>query len=416
MIRGHARSLLQSILLVSLGTGVASGCKPSAPSSAATAAPAAPRSVKTAKARLEKLDRAIQATGTLAPIDQATLSTKVAGRLQRLAVDLGSEVRKGDVIAQLEPRDFELQLRQAQALLAQARAPLGLPLDGPDDAVVLENTSAVKQARAVLDEAVKARDRALKLRQQGILPDAEMESTEANFRVAETRFQLAVEEVRQKQATAAQRRAQVEIARQELEDTKIIAPFDGRVVERRAQPGETLSAGAPIASIVRMNPLRLRIEISERDSQKIAAGQLVRLTIDGDTNQFRGEIKRLSPIINDQQRTLTVEADVENDGGLRPGAFARAEVVVAAQEPSLMLPAEAIASFAGLERAFIVKDGKAVERSVITGRSFKNRVELLSGLKEGDAAVLNPGNLQNGQSVVLEPATNTAPAVARRDS
>ncbi len=363
---------------------------------------AAPRSVRVATVTVGFLDRAVQVTGTLAPIDLATLSTKVAGRLETLPVDLGSDVRKGDVIARLESRDYELRLLQAQALLAQARAPLGLPLAGEDDSVALEKTSIVKQARALLDESLKARDRALKLRAQGILPDAELESVEASFRVAETKDQLAIEEVRQKQAILAQRRAQVEIAKQELADTRIAAPFDGKVVDRRAQPGEILAVGSPVISIVRMDPLRLRVDVSERDAPKIKIGQRVRITIDGDTNRFSGELKRLSPVISDQSRTLTAEADFPNEGSLRPGAFARAEIIVAAQERALMVPTQAIATFAGLEKVFLVKDGKALERSVITGRTEGANVEILSGARENDVVVLDPGSLRTGQPVTVD--------------
>lgn len=383
-----------------------SGCGPGEQplsKSGAGSQPAPTRSVRVATIVSGYLDRAVQVTGTLAPIDLATLSTKIAGRLESLPVDLGSEVRKGDVIARLEARDYELRLLQAQALLAQARAPLGLPLDGLDDSVQLEKTSTVKQARALLDESIKARDRALKLRAQGILPDAELESIEAAFRVAETKDQLAVEEVRQKQALLAQRRAQVEVAKQELADTRIVAPFDGKVVERRAQPGEILAIGSPVISIVRMDPLRLRVDVSERDAPKIKIGQHVRITIDGDTNRFIGELKRLSPVISDQSRTLTAEADFPNqDGSLRPGAFARAEIIVAAQERALLVPTLAIATFAGLEKVFLIKDGKAVERSVVTGRKEGANLEILSGVKENDVVVLDPGSLRTGQPVTVE--------------
>ncbi len=363
---------------------------------------ASTRSVRVATVVFGYLDRAVQVTGILAPIDMATLSTKIAGRLETLPVDLGSDVKKGDVIARLEARDYELRLLQAQALLAQARAPLGLPLDGVDDSVQLEKTSTVKLARALLDESVKARDRALKLREQGILPDAEFESIEAGFRVAETKDQLAVEEVRQKQALLAQRRAQVEVAKQELADTRITAPFDGKVVERRAQPGEILAIGSPVISIVRMDPLRLRVEVSERDAPKIKIGQHVRIAIDGDTNRYSGELKRLSPVISDQSRTLRAEADFPNEGSLRPGAFARAEIVVASQERALLVPLKAIANFAGLEKVFLVKDGKAVERSVVTGRIEGTNVEILSGARENDVVVLDPGSLRTGQPVTVE--------------
>ncbi len=382
------------------------GCRPGGqppPKSGVGSQSTPTRSVRVGKVVSGYLDRAVQVTGTLAPIDLATLSTKVAGRLETLPVDLGSEVRKGSVIARLESRDHELRLLQAQALLAQARAPLGLPLDGVDDSIEFEKTSTVKQARALLDESLKARDRALKLRAQGILPDAELEAVEAGFRVAETKDQLAGEEVRQKQALLAQRRVQVEVAKQELADTQISAPFDGRVVERRAQPGEILAIGSPVISIVRMDPLRLRVDVSERDAPKIKIGQHVRITIDGDTNHFSGELKRLSPVISDQSRTLTAEADFQNtDGSLRPGAFARAEIIVAAQESVLLAPAQAIATFAGLEKVFLVKDGKALERSVITGRREGALVEILSGAKENDVVVLDPGSLRTGQLVTVE--------------
>ncbi len=344
----------------------------------------------------------MQVTGTLAPVDFATLSTKVSGRLESLPVDLGSEVKEGDLIARLESRDYELRLLQAQALLAQARAPLGLSLDGGEDSVELEKTSAVKQARALLDESLKARVRAVKLREQGILPDAEFDSIEAGFSVAETKYQLAVEEVRQKQALLAQRRAEVEAAKQQLADTRIIAPFTGKVVERRAQPGEILSIASPVISVVRMDPLRLRLDVSERDAPKIKIGQTVRLTVDGDTNRYSGELKRLSPVISDLTRTLVAEADVPNDGLLRPGSFARAEIVVASQEKALLLPRQAIATFAGLEKVFVVKEGKAVERSVITGRQDGSRVEVISGVNENDAVVIDPGSLRTGQAVTVE--------------
>src|SRR5207249_4797934 len=120
-------------------------------------APAKARTVRNARVQERPMERAVIVTGSLAAQEQATLSVKVAGRLQFIAVDLGSVVKKGDPIAQVERRDYELRRKQAAATLAQSRALLGLSPDGQDDQVDTEKTSLVKQAKAVLEEATKNR-------------------------------------------------------------------------------------------------------------------------------------------------------------------------------------------------------------------------------------------------------------------
>jgi multidrug efflux pump subunit AcrA (membrane-fusion protein) len=109
------------------------------------------RSVKTARVELFPMERAIPVTGTLAAQERATLSVKIPGRLQAISVDLGSTVKAGDLIAQLERDDYELRLKQAAAAVAQARAVLGLPVDGSDERIDPEKVSIFKQAKAVFD-------------------------------------------------------------------------------------------------------------------------------------------------------------------------------------------------------------------------------------------------------------------------
>ncbi len=385
-----------------------SGCTPATPAgasgkSAKTPAPdaAPPRTVKTARVQPRPMERTVTVTGSLAAHDQATLRTKVAGRLQSIAVDLGTAVRKGDTLAQIEKHDYELRLQQAEALLAQARARLGIPLEGLDTRLDAEGASTVKQARALLDEAQRNRDRISKLTEQGILARSELELAESGFLVASSKYQEALEEVRGRQAVHAQRLADLAIARQELKETLIVAPFDGTVQERRASPGEFLSVGNPVVTLVRMDPLRLRIEVPERDSFQIRPGQRVRLAIAGDPTPHTGEINRLSPVITDDSRMLSVEADVKNDGTLRPGAFVRAEIVVEDKRPPLVIPRAALVVFAGIEKVFLAQGGKAAERVVATGRQAPDFCEVLSGLKEGDEVILNPGNLQPGQALTI---------------
>ena len=367
------------------------------------------RAVRTAAVTREPLERIVTVVGSLVARDQATLSAKVAGRLQSITVDLGTPVKQGEVIAQMERQDYELKLKQAEALIAQARARVGLPLEGADDRVRMEDVSSVKQARAVLDEALKARDRIAKLTAQKILAPSELEIAESAYQVALNKHLGAVEDVREQQALLIQRRVEVEIARQQLADTAIVAPFAGVVQERRASAGEFLNVATPVVTLVRTDPLRLRVEVPERLAAGIRAGLRVRLTLEGDTNHYSAEIARLSPAITELNRMLVAEADVTNRGALRPGAFARVEIVVEERQPATVIPKDALITFAGIEKVFLVVAGKAVEKNVTTGRRAAGWIEVAKELKPGDVVVLNPGNLQTGQAVFTEP-----PAVTQR--
>ncbi|MGV3754392.1 MAG: efflux RND transporter periplasmic adaptor subunit [Verrucomicrobiota bacterium] len=360
------------------------------------------RPVQTSKAQMQGLERTIAAVGALAAYEQATLGVKVSGRMQLVSVDIGSPVKKGQLIAQLEKREYEVKLMQAEALLAQARAKLGLPLGGDDDTVEATQTSIVREAAAVLEEAKKSRERVLKLSKEGVSSQSELETVEAAYEVAVNRQRDAMEEVRNRQALLAQRRAEVAIAKQQLEETTIKAPFDGLVQDRRASQGEYLSVGAPVATVVRSDILRLRLDIPERRASLVKEGHPVRLTVTGDTNLYLGEIKRLSPMLSDLNRMLLVEADVPNPGRLRPGFFAQADIVVSKDEPALTVPLDALVTFAGVEKVVTIKEGKAQERPVSSGRRGANWVEILTGLKPGEAVVRNPGNLRTGEPVVVK--------------
>lgn len=344
------------------------------------------------------MERTVDATGFLLPHEAATLSVKVSGRLLNLAVDLGSEVKPGDLIAQVEPRDYELRVQQAEAALAQARAALGLPLEGTDDHIPPEKTSPVLQARAVLDEAAKNRERVLRLAEQGISSTAEQDTVEAAFKVARSRYESALDDARTRQAALAQRRAELELARKQLADTAVRAPFAGVVQERLANLGEFLPAGSPVVRLVQISPLRLRLEIPERKTADLTAGQTVRFTVEGSPEIHETQLARLSPALTDQSRVMVVEADVDNPGTFRVGAFVRAQIVVA-KERGVAVPAEALVVFAGLEKVISVRDGRAQERLVTTGRRGPGWIEIVSGLDVGEAVVLDPGNLQTGQAV-----------------
>ena len=381
------------------------GCKSDYPASGRAAnadARSQPRAVKTVQVAETPIGETVTVNGTLAAYDQATVGTKVAGRLQSISVDFGTVVRKGQAIAKLEPQDYQLRVQQAEAALAQARARVGLSPDGGDDRVTLDQTGAVREAKAVLDESKAKRDRAARLINQGIIPKAEMDTADADYKVAMSRYQDAVEEIRNRQGVLAQRRSELNLARQQLADTILYAPMTGVVQEKRASVGEYLAAAAPVVDIVQVDPLRLRVDVPERESHKIHTGQSVRVTVEGDPDAYLGTVKRLSPSISQQNRVLSVEADVRNNGHLKPGAFVKAEIVTDQASTAATVPPTAIVTFAGIEKVITIEGGKAVEKVVMTGRRGQDWIEIKSGINVGQVVIVNPGNLQSGQAVQVQ--------------
>jgi RND family efflux transporter MFP subunit len=406
MIWRMRRSWLALLAVVVAAAGCTGEPTSSASAAASTDKPAAatpPRAVKVFRAVEQRVRRTVASTGALAADDTVVLGVKVPGRLVEQAVDLGTRVRRGQVVARIDATDYKLRVEQAEATLQQARARLGLPLTGNDEQVDPEKTSIVRQARAVLDEARLSRERSRKLVEQNLISRAQDDAAEANLGVAEGRYHDAIEEVRNRQATLTQRRSELELARQQLVDTTLVSPFDGAVSARQAAVGEYLAAGAPVATLVRTHPLRLRLPVPEREAVGVRVGHSVRLSVEGDPTVYQGKVVRLSPIVQEQNRTLLVEAEVPNPNAvLKPGAFARAEIVTEGSQPVIRIPAASLVTFAGIEKVLAVRQGKIVEIRVQTGRRANDSIEVVTGLKAGETLVLEPGNLTPGQAVTAE--------------
>ena len=385
------------------------GCHES--STASSTPPAAPKNaarvVSVATVSKRPTERTITALGSLQAKQEVLLSAKVSGRLKTIQVDIGSAVKSGDVVARIDQRDCELQVQQAEAALAQMRARLGLPLEGGDDSVQVEKISSVREARALYEEASQNRDRAHNLDEAKLIPKSELDAAEAAYNVAFNRYQAALDEARQRQGALAERRAELELARQRLADSAIKAPFDAVVQTRFANTGAYLKEGDPVVALVQIDPLRLRLEVPEPQAARIKLGQEVRFALTGEPTERKASITRVSPALEKESRMLGVEADVPNDGSLHPGAFAQAQIVID-QMQTLVVPPNAIRVFAGLQKVFVVEKDKVTEKEITTGVRGPDWVEVLGGVKDGDQVVLDPGGLRSGDTVSIPSATPTS--------
>jgi len=394
----RALSLLVMVLILS-------GCRPDRPEFAVPNSDSTPpREVLTTVATRRPVNRVLSVLGSFTAKQEAELSAKVPGRLASIHVDLGSQVQSGDVIAQIESRDYELRLQQAEAALAQAKALLGLGPDADVNSLDLEQTATVREAQAVYDQAKADRDRVDRLEREGILSSAEFDRVEAAYQVAWNRFESALEEVRQRRAGAVQRQVEVEIARQQLTDATVRSPFDGAVQQRLANPGQYMRSGDPLVTLVQVNPLRLRLEVPEKEALKIRPGQEVRFKVTGEHQQRSAQVSRISPALERTSRVLILEADVANPGDLHPGSFAEARIVVDREAATLLVPSRALRTFAGIEKVFVAEADRAVERDVTTAQREGDWVEITGGVEEGERVILDPGNLRGGAAINATPS------------
>ena len=220
------------------------------------------------------LDRVITVTGTLAAEDQVALAFKVTGRVDEVDVDLGSPGTQGPGPGPPAAQRFRVPVEAGGS-----RAPAGPRTSRPDGR--RETTTRwmsrapglLRQRRAVLQQARLSRDRMKTFFDRGLSSRGDLDAAEAALEVAEGQHQDAIEEIRNREAVLAQRRSELDLARQQLEDTILRSPIDGAVRERNVTVGEYRTAGTPVLTIVRTNPLRLQLSVPERAATRLRVGR-----------------------------------------------------------------------------------------------------------------------------------------------
>lgn len=330
----------------------------------------------------------VTANGELFAEELANVTTKVPGRVIKMNVDLGSIVKAGDIIAELEKSDYEFRAQQAAALVEQTRARLGIQ-GQPTDDVTPEKVSGVREADAALKEARFILETTKKLADDGVVSRIDFEKANVRTQGIEARYSSALSEVMQTRAQLSERRAQHALAKQQLEDATIRAPFAGAITRRQASIGEFLPSNAPVITLVKQNPLRVRLSVPERQALRVRNGHPIEIRLEGAADRFHGRVIRMSPAIEAQSRSLTVEGEIPNPTGvLRPGSFVEGHITVNAGATGIAAPAAAIVSFAGIDRVFVVTNGALEDRLVKTGRHLSDgQIEIIDGLKEGDQLV-----------------------------
>ena len=411
--------LLQFLLLlavvIAIGAGV-TACKRSNGQTNATATasptPAAVQ-VSTSAAITRQLPRYFEGTGSLAANEQTDVAAETSGKVAAVGVDIGSSVKRGQVLVRLEDADFKDRVAQAQAQLAQSQATLTQNLAKigmrAGQRFVPENVPEVRAAKAALDLADKNLHRYEKLVETGDISRAIYDQQKSQRDQAAEQYQALIHQAQQNYAAVANSQAAVDaaqtnlsLAKRNLTYTSVTAPMSGYISDRPADVGEYISPQQKVATIVSLNPLRLRIDVPEQAIPQIRVGESVSVSVAAypDRN-FAGHVARVSPSVNSASRTLTVEAEVQNPNAeLKPGQFATVRVLLPQSEAAVMVPQRALRTISGSTYVYVLKNGFAQQRLVQTGQTEGDLIEIKSGISADEVvATSNVDQLGDGMAV-----------------
>jgi membrane fusion protein (multidrug efflux system) len=398
MIRHVRVSLLTGAALAALLSAACSGER----TSAAALPEPAPVAIHVANVESQSIDRFLRVTGSLAADEQADVAAETGGRVIGTPVERGTRVTAGAVLIRISGTEADASLREADANAAQLEARLGLVAGQPFDPVRVPD---VLNAKASLDWAEADFNRIKALVEQKVVSQAEYEQRLTQVQAARQQYQTALNGAQQSYRSLQAARARVDLARKSSADTFVRAPFSGIVAERLVSTGDYVTRGMKVATVVRIDPVRVELTVPEQYVSLVKAGQSVRLTVDAYPDEvFTAKVRFVSPSLKTNQRALTVEAIAQNtDNRLKPGLFVTALLQQPAPARAMLVPASAVETVAGTSRVYVLAGNRVEERIVTIGEKVGDRVELATGIKAGEQVASNPrGKLADGVRVQRE--------------
>lgn len=376
-----------------------------------------PLAVRMAAVQAKDINRVVETTGTLFPFEEAVISAEIDGKAEEIRFDLGDIVDKGQPLVRINDEEQRYQVQQSEAQLRQSLERLGLKGENEKVADVRE-TPDVRRARADLTEAEQRFKRTRQLVDQNIGAKSELDQASSRYQAAQAAYDATVNQTRNLIQEVERFRANLELQRKRLRDTTVKAPFRAIVKERQVSLGQFVRTNTPLFVLVKIDPIRLRIEIPERMAPWIKINQLVDVSLEAfEGRKFVGKIWRISPTVDQSKRTFVAEALIDNKNGeLKPGSYAKARVPTSKNERIVVIPQRAVYYVLGSNKAFVVKDGVIDSRDVRLGDRIDQDVEILEGLAEGDRiATTQLPRLDTGVKVKLAtdaPAKNNAAETA----
>jgi RND family efflux transporter MFP subunit len=363
----------------------------------------------------ETARRRIQAVGSLYAFEESILSSEVEGRVAEVLADVGDNVREGQPLITLDPKELQFEVDRQRGLVTQVRAQLGI---GPNDPPPSDpkKIAAVQRAEADLFDAEHKYGRAQQMYKDNLISQQQLDEAASRFQSTKATYTVALQEIDRLKALLISSEASERLSEKKLGDAAIRAPFPGAIKTRNVHPGEYVRVQSPVMVLVRTDRLRARLAVPERWAGWVKDGATVDLHVEafpGET--FQGKISRINPSVAQDSRTFEAEALLSNlDGRLKPGFFLQASIPSEKQDKAIFLPESAVNYRYGVYKVFLLNGNHVTERQIRpagqTEDEHGRRFEVAEGLQPGDrVAVAVSGDLHDG-SVVHEQAEGSTPA------
>lgn len=424
-------ALIVALLLTACGSSGAQGNRGPGQGQQQSEEQAPIIAVTTSRTEAREVPAVVQTTGSLVADERSNVAPKVAGKIVNISVDVGDFVAQGSVIARVDDSDprrrlsaAEAGVKQAVAAVRQAEARLGLGPGGSFNASSIPEVRSAsanyEQALAELRQAEANEQRYRDLVQTG---DTAMityeqyrtarDTARARANSAKEQLDAQINTARQNnqaiasaQASVEAARTQVEIAKQEVTDTIVRAPFSGFITARDVAVGEFVSSADVIAVLIRSNPIKIQMQVAEADLPSILVGRGVSIRVDAYRDRrFSGTVSAINPSVDATSRSAIVEARIENgDNSLRAGMFATARINKEGGSTGIFAPKSAVYNHipTGSFRAFVIVDGVAKLRTIQLGPEEGDYYQILSGLEADEVvATSNLDQLYEGARVAI---------------
>ena len=365
-----------------------------------------PISIRVAAVQARDVQRTVESVGTLFPFDEAVISAEIEGRVDEVKVDLGDPVALGQVMVHIQDEEQRYLLAQNEAQLRQAFERLGLKNEA-DRIRNITETPDVRRAQADLFDTEQRYKRMTNLVEQKIGSPQDLDAAKARFQSAQATYDTTLNQTRNLIQEVERTKAVVDLQRKKLRDTNIRAPFAAEVKERTVNVGQFVRLNTPVFTLVKTDPIRLRIEVPERMAPWVSVGQLADVTLEAFPNRvFKGKIWRISPTVEQSKRTFLVEALTTNPKGeLKPGSYAKAHIHTNKTDRIKLVPHTAINYVFGANKAYVLKDGAVEAREVKLGDQFGQDTEIIEGVEPGEQVAISQLNrLDTGTKIMVSTA------------
>jgi RND family efflux transporter MFP subunit len=360
-----------------------------------------PVEVRVAPVSTRQVERAVESVGTMYPYDEVIVSAQIEGPIAEVNVDLGDLVKEGQVLARISDEEQRYLLAQNEAQLQQSLERLGLK-DERDRVKDVRETPEARKAQADLEDAQQRFKRQRELVEQKIGSQQDYDQAESRFKAAVATFDSTLNQTRNQIREVERYKATLDLQRKKLRDTTVRAPFNAFVKDRQATVGKYVQSNTALFTLVKIDPIRLRIEVPERMAPWVKVGQVADVTVEAFGDRvFKGKVWRISPTVDQTKRTFIVEALIANPAGeIKPGSYAKAHLKTNKVEIIHVVPFRGVSYQLGSYKAFVVSGDTITARDVKLGERMNDMVEISDGLVDGEnIAVTQLTRLDTGTKV-----------------